>query len=103
MRSDVTVVLEGGRQVRLSIEEGEAIGFADARNWLDEQFLRHQCAPLRQSGKVLLADKVLSVAAALGESGFADAATAQAFARAAAAALGKPIIDVDVPRMSLTY
>ena len=33
-----------------------------ARRWLDDEFTRLDCEPLRASGKVLLADKVLTVA-----------------------------------------
>ncbi|UXH79298.1 hypothetical protein [Roseateles amylovorans] len=102
MRSEITVVLAADQTCQLAVEADDAWRFGTARDWLDEQFVLHRCEPLRRSGKVLLTDKVLAVAAALGVDGFADPATARAFARAAAAALGKSVVTVDVPRMSVT-
>jgi hypothetical protein len=50
-----------------------------------------------------MADKVLVVAQAAGPEQFADAAWAQAFARAASASLAKPVIHIDVPAMAISY
>jgi hypothetical protein len=52
---------------------------------------------------VLLADKVLTVARAAGEQLLADPAWLQDFARAATAALAKPVVRVDVPAMAVTF
>jgi hypothetical protein len=69
----------------------------DARRWLDDQFLAHDCEPLRPTGKVLTADKVLALATAAGARQFErDAAWAQDFARATLGALGRPVVTVDV-------
>lgn len=103
MRSEILVVLGPEHQLRLQVAPGEAMTFAAARDWLDERFLAHHCEPLRDSGKVLLADKVLAVAAALSASGFTDALLARTFAQAAAGALGKSLVHIDVPRMSVSY
>lgn len=102
MHSDITVILTGGREIHLAVPPSQLMSFGAARDWLDEQFAFHHCEPLRESGKVLLADKVLAVAAAMNAAGFDDAQHASAFARAAVAALGKSSIQVDVPRMSVT-
>ncbi len=102
MRSDITVVLGPNRTLHLTVEAQDAWPFGTARDWLDQQFVLHRCEPLRRSGKVLLTDKVLAVAAALAVSGFADATTANEFARAAAGALGKSPVTVDVARMSVS-
>ncbi len=77
-----------------------------ARVWLDQQFTELDCEPIRQSGKVLTADKVLCVAQAAGESRFRDTEHrewAVAFARAASAALAKPVVTVDLTTMSIGY
>ena len=74
--------------------------------WLDEQFIALQCEPIRLSGKVLTADKVLCVAQAAGEQRFSDAAHrdwALAYARATHAALAKPVITVDLLTQSVGY
>ena len=77
-----------------------------ARVWLDEQFTAFQCEPIRLTGKVLTADKVLCVAQAAGEARFRDAehqSWAQAFARAASSALAKPVITVDLQSQAVGY
>ena len=42
-----------------------------ARRWLDDEFVANDCEPLRASGKVLIADKVLVLATTVGEQRFA--------------------------------
>ncbi|MEY8879241.1 MAG: hypothetical protein AB9M60_22205 [Leptothrix sp. (in: b-proteobacteria)] len=76
---------------------------AEARAWLDEQFLELDCEPLRASGKVLVADKLLAVADAAGAELFADAAWADQFARAAAGATGRSTVRIDVPTRTVNY
>ena len=76
----------------------------EARRWLDDQFLAHDCEPLRHTGKVLIADKVMALATAAGEARFAsDASWAQAFARATLGALGRPIVKVDLQAGAISY
>jgi hypothetical protein len=68
-----------------------------ARRWLDEKFTEFDCEPVRASGKVLTADKLLAVAAALGPRAFeSDSAVREAYAQAAVAALGRPVVRVDI-------
>ena len=74
-----------------------------ARWWLDDQFTQMCCEPLRPAGKLLTADKVLVVAQAAGLAKFSGAKWSQEFARAASAALGKPVVHLDVAAMSITY
>jgi hypothetical protein len=62
-----------------------------------------RCEPLRPTGKRLTADKVLVVAQAAGSSRFADPAWAETFARAASAALAKPVVHIDVATMAINY
>jgi hypothetical protein len=52
---------------------------------------------------VLTADKVLRVTEAAGPGKLNDPAWAAAYARAVHGAIGKPMIRVDVPSMTLTY
>ena len=53
--------------------------------------------------KVLLADKVLVVAQAAGLARLEDPEWSLNFARAAAAALSKKVVRVDLPAMAVTY
>lgn len=102
MRNEVRVSV-GGQMFTLPVEEQSAVTNEAARAWLDQQFVEMECEPLRASGKLLLADKVLVVARDAGAGRFADTAWASAFAAAASAALGKPSLRVDADALSVTY
>lgn len=103
MRSEVTVTFKDAAPLRMDLEKAEAMTSDAARAWLDRQFTEMGCEPLRPTGKVLTADKVVVVAQAAGPSKFADGGWAHQFARAASAALGKPVVHVDVPALSIGY
>jgi hypothetical protein len=106
MRSQFTVTWGHAAIYRFDLEEVQPMPHELARHWLDEQFTFFACDPVRPTGKVLTADKVLCVAQAAGEERFRDSAHrawAMAFARAASAALGKPVVTVDVPAQALGY
>jgi len=106
MRSQVTVTWGEPASYRFDLEEVQPMPHDQARAWLDEQFTAFGCEPIRLTGKVLTADKVLAVAQAAGQERFRDAAHqdwATAFARAASAALAKPVVTVDVNAQTLGY
>ena len=103
MHSRITVLFDGAAPIELQLDGAEVLGLDAARRWLDEQFVRLECEPLRGSGKVLLADKLIQVAAGAGPAGFADAAWALDYARAASGALSKALIKVDVARQAVSY
>ena len=106
MRSQVAVTWNDSRTYRIDLEEVQPMPHEQARVWLDQQFTELDCEPIRQSGKVLTADKVLCVAQAAGETRFRDAEHsdwAVAFARAASAALAKPVVTVDLTTLSIGY
>ena len=104
MRSEVTVTFKNQLPVQIELHDDlEPMPSEAARRWLDEQFTQMGCEPLRPTGKLLTADKVVVVAEAAGPVKFADAQWAQDFARAASAALGRPMVHVDVTAMSINY
>jgi hypothetical protein len=103
MRSEVRVLLQGGREFRFDLEEVQSMPHDVARWWLDDQFTQLGCEPLRPTGKVLLADKVVVVAQAAGEKLLSDPKWSAEFARATSAALAKPVVRVDVPALAISY
>ena len=103
MRSEVTVSFNQHPPVRVDLNEVQPMPHDMARSWLDRAFNDMGCEPLRPTGKLLTADKVLVVAQAAGPGKFADAGWAAEFARAASAALAKPVVHVDVSAMSISY
>jgi hypothetical protein len=106
MRSQFTVTWGDPATYRFDLDEVQPMPHDLARTWLDDQFHFFGCDPIRPTGKVLTADKILCVAEAAGEERFRDKshrAWAMAFARAASAALGKPAVTVDVKAQALAY
>ncbi|GAA4005759.1 hypothetical protein GCM10022279_32300 [Comamonas faecalis] len=103
MRSEVFVNLAPGEEYHIDLRGSEPMAADHARRWLDDEFVRLDCEPLRATGKVLLADKVLVVAQAAGARLFKDDAWAQQFARAAVGALSQPLVRVDVAAMAVSF
>lgn len=101
MRKEVIVSFGPGEELGIALDGLEAMPFEASRTWLDQQFLEHGCEPVRGSGKVLVIDKILAVAAAMGASGFQDADWARQYARATSGALDRSQIHVDVARLSV--
>lgn len=64
MQSEVSVRLADDQEFRFDLTSAEPMAHEAGRRWLDDQFTALDCEPLRASGKVLLADKVLTVAQA---------------------------------------
>jgi hypothetical protein len=103
MRSEVVVLFGPAQEFRISLEGVASIPMDQARRWLDQQFLALECEPLRASGKLLTADRVVCIAQAAGPARMADPAWAEAFAQAASAALGKATVRIDVQALAVTY
>ena len=103
MRSEVTIAFTGVPPVRIDLNEVQPMPLDVARWWLDDQFTQMGCEPLRPTGKLLTADKVVVVAQAAGLTKLTEAKWGLEFARAASAALGKPVVHVDVGMLSITY
>jgi hypothetical protein len=106
MRSQVTVTWGVSATHRFDLDEVQPMPHDQARAWLDGQFTALDCEPIRLTGKVLTADKILAVAQAVGRAHFSEPAHrdwAMSFARAASAALAKPVVVVDLATMSLGY
>ncbi len=103
MHSSVRVVIAAHQDFHFDLDEVQPMPHEAARSWLDQQFTALGCEPLRASGKVLTADKVLVVAQAAGAKLLGDAAWGGEFARATSAALAKPVVTVDLVTMSISF
>ena len=73
MRSQVTVTWGETAAYRFDLDDAAPMPPDQARVWLDSQFTAFECEPIRLTGKVLTADKILSVAQAAGQERFRDA------------------------------
>jgi hypothetical protein len=75
-----------------------------ARQWFDREFVALECDVPSPIGKILLADRVLSVAKYAGAQRFREQpAWAEQFAKNAATMLGRDLIRVDVPNYTVGY
>ena len=103
MHSEVSVTFKDSPTIRIDLNEAQPMPHDVARRWLDDQFTQMGCEPLRATGKLLTADKVVVVAEAAGPERFAEPAWAYAFAQASSAALGKPMVHINVAALSISY
>ena len=105
MLSSVRVLIDPLTEFRYDLDEVQPMPHEAARVWLDEQFTALDCEPLRATGKVLLADKLVVVAreARNRPELFESADWRNTYAVAAQAVLSKPLVRVDVPAMSISY
>ena len=103
MKSEVSVTFKGSPSVRIDLNEVQPMPHDVARQWLNDQFTQMSCEPLRATGKLLTADKVVVIAEAAGPARFAEPTWAHEFARASSAALGKPMVHVDVASLSISF
>lgn len=75
-----------------------------ARRWFDREFVALECDVPSPIGKVLIADRLLSVAKYAGPERFRDQHEwAEQFARNAAVMLGRDLVRVDVPNYTVGY
>lgn len=103
MRSEVTVTFKGAPPFRIDLDRSEPMERDIARAWLDRQFTELECEPLRPTGKLLTADKVVVVAQSAGPARFQDPDWALNFARAATATLSKPMVHIDVETLTVSF
>ena len=103
MQSEVRVLLDERSEWIFRLDGQDPMDRQQASAWLDAEFLALGAEPLRPTGKLLMADKVLVVAREAGRARLDDPAWNQAFARAASAALAKPVVRVDLQAMSVSF
>jgi hypothetical protein len=103
MAAELSVRFDPTNEFQFVLRDVQVVSQVPASAWLDEQFVALGAEPLRASGKVLLADKVLSVAKAAGPARFADADWGREFAANAIGALKRDFVRVEIDNMTITY
>lgn len=104
MSVEVTVRFGPTLEYQYALRDDQVADRMVAGQWLDDQFEALGAEPLRASGKVLIADKVLAVAQAAGPERFqSDGDWGRSFAVHAIGALGRGAVCVDVDAMTITY
>ena len=102
------VVVSFGNEVdfefRMASDEITRRSADEARKWFDREFVALECDVASPIGKVLSADRVLSVAKYSGARRFRDEpAWAEEYALNTAALLGREFVKIDVPNYSVGY
>lgn len=105
MRSIVTIIFNERQRLEYTVDiDHSPEAQTMAMEWLDATWTRLECEPLRHSGKVLMLDKVLGVADSLGYATFVQHEDrAQEFAEQIATALGRPVINIDLPGLTVGF
>jgi hypothetical protein len=106
MSRHVIVSFGPGTEFEYKIPVAELTGHSAeaARQWFDREFVALECDVPSPIGKVLIADRVLSVAKYAGPQRFREQLDwANQFARNAAAMLDRDLVRVDVPNYTVGY
>ncbi len=102
----INVTFGRDRDYEFRLHESDTAGVErdEAQRWFDEQYVSLGCEPINPMGKVLLSDKLLSVARAVGAEAFSkDTDWFRSFARYAAVLVGKPNVTINVQDNSVGF
>ena len=104
MRSNVTIIFSQNEQlVYDSVIPAENVNPEEARKWLIDKWTELECEPIRQSGKVLLLDRILGIADQIGYNWMNDHPERSAeFAQMCSIASDSEIVKIDLPGGSIT-
>ncbi len=98
MRCVVTFIFGPEQVIEIPVNVAtSALASVNAREWLEDCWVRLECEPTRVSGKVLLLDKILCVTEALGYPLLSQSTEhATELATQTALVLEKPVVTVDL-------
>ncbi len=106
MACTLTIVGSKGERYEFELTNDDLSGFdaQQARDWLGREFDSAGCVPTHPVGKLLLADKILCLAKTQDETAYVQLTHwSRTFIRAAAVAIGRPVLTVDLATHSLGY
>lgn len=99
MSQYVVVSYGPDREYEVTVPDADtaAMSKQQARDWLASEFEKLECSPSNPMGKILVLDMILNIARHGGEDHFKQVTEwSRQFATAILAALGRPVITVDV-------
>lgn len=106
MHQNVIVSFGKDKVFDYKLTADDVVGYTgdQARKWFDQQFQALECDVPSPMGKVLVADRILSVAKYAGERRFREQPEwSGVFARNAAVMMGREVIRVDVDKYTIDY
>ena len=106
MTCQLTTAVADGERLEFHLGDADIARFtADgAHQWLGEEFEAAGCVPSNPVGKLLVADKIIGLAKAQPRRVFeAPTPWVQSYLCATAAALGRPVVTIDLAGHSLGF
>ncbi len=106
MGCHVTIVTGKGERHEFDLHDADLAGMdaRKAQEWLGQEFEAAGCVPTNPVGKLLLADKILCLAKTQKDAVYAEPTPwVNSFVRAAAAAIGRAVLTIDLGNHSLGY
>jgi hypothetical protein len=106
MGAHVTIVAASGERYEFELHDADlaSMDARQAQEWLGKEFEAAGCVPTNPVGKLLLADKILCLAKTQKEAAYAEPSPwVKQFVRAAAAAIGRAVLTIDLGSHSLGY
>ncbi len=102
MSYHVIIVLGKDQERELKFTQDFSRTDAEARRWLDEEFVKLECDVATPTGKILIIDKILAVARYAGTERLLGDWGVQ-FAQCVARVLNRDLIRVDIPNHIIGY
>lgn len=106
MACTLTIIGSTGERYEFELSDDDLAGLDEpqARAWLAREFDAAGCVPTHPVGKLLLADEILCLAKTQDEAAYARLTDwTRRFIRAAAVAIGRPVLTIDLATHSLGY
>lgn len=106
MTHHVSVIFADGQRIDYDLHDDEVSRFGreEAKHWLGQEFEAAGCVPANPVGKLLLADRIIGLAKEQPRRAF-DPPTpwVRDFLAATAAALGRPVVTIDLASDTLGF
>mgnify|MGYP000846842247 CR=1 FL=1 len=106
MQHHVIVTFSKDEEFEYRLSKAELVGISadEARKWFDKEFTVLECEVASPTGKVLIIDRILSVAKYAGAKRFqTQPAWAEQFAKYTTVVLGRDLTRVDVAAYAIGY
>jgi hypothetical protein len=102
----VTVVFSDGERLEFDVADADVARFShdSAHQWLGREFEEAGCVPSNPVGKLLAADKIITLAKSRSRHTFESPTPwVRDYLAATAAALGRPMVTIDLGAHALGY
>jgi hypothetical protein len=106
MACHITVVFADGERLEFEVADADIARFthASAHDWLGREFEEAGCVPSNPVGKLLAADKIITLAKSRSQLTFENATPwVHEYLAATAAVLDRPMVTIDLGNHTLGY